>query len=373
MVARAAGGKANAFQWTLSLPEQSELVDDDIPPHKQALRYTAQADGIKKASVRVVSLAHWEPGVVVSCRTAKKVSLPKKTRQGDAMECDLLMFGEGRHYLDLHVSPGYSVLDDVHGEDLVSSDVVLECSVGESPSGIYGLELQATSECRFDLTIQDGAGATKCLRLNITSEEAPAEGCRSEFDRLIRLNRDRPTAHILVQLERQARTADIQSWILGEQTISRSFYPIALGTDCSDSWTQPGWNSQADTVLSRGTFLHDPRPTPDEFDPQPDWLAARATIAKKIRSEDGYGLIEQAELAIWMKDKVFADAAEAYVRLYLKWLESAPEVAAFVDIAIAKHAVSSRQHFGPRQCARLVDPALALTEWGNEARLVCVN
>ena len=334
-VVREIGPKASRQQWELSPPATSTLLDSAVPQHRQPVRYVVDSPALKKAATRVISLASWEPGVVVSCRSAKKLSLPKKARQGAGLECFLVMAGEGRHYLDLYVSPGVTVSEEAQGEDTSTIGAPLEAMVTRASEGMYGVELVATSECYFELTHYDRAGTASSFRINITCDELPAEGCRSEFERLIRLNRQRErSTAATVQLDRQVRTADLEGWLLDEQQVAHSYYPLAIGPDCRDDWKSPDWASHLGALLSRGKFLHDPRPPVDEFSAPEEWIEARSKLAEKIRGEDGYGMVEAAEFAIWMKDKEFAATVDTYVRSYIKWLEAAPEVAAWVDLAI---------------------------------------
>lgn len=334
-VYRSAGAKANAGQWTFDVRTSVDFADDAIPAHRQPVRYLVEADGLKGATARVVSLAAWEPGIVVSCRSAKKLSLPKKARQGPGLECQVTLAGEGRHYLDLLATSGTTVEEEVTGEDTAASDAHLEAAVTVSADGAYGLELVATPECRFSLKFRKAGGEPQDLVIQVSCEELPVEGCRSEFERLIRLNRQRDRASSMtVQLDRQVRIADLESWMLDAGNVDRSFYPLALGPDCRDKWGAPSWASPATAVISRGAFLHDPRPLPDEFTPPGDWLEARRQIAARVRGDDGYGLVEAAEFAIWMKEPEFANTVSAYVRSYLGWLDAAPDVASWVDTVI---------------------------------------
>ena len=356
-VVREIGPRSNRHQWNVRPPTAASVVDGSVPPHRQPIRYVVESAGLKKAATRVVSLASWESGLVVSGRTAKKLSLPKKARQGPGLECFLIMAGEGRHYLDLHVSPGVTLGEQAHGEDTSTIGAPLEAMVTRASDDSYGLELVATSECYFEVTFQDASGAVFPLRIHITCDELPVEGCRSEFERLIRLNRQRERSTVAtVQLDRQLRTADLEAWLLDEQQIGRSYYPLAIGPDCRESWKAPDWNSSAGAVLSRGKFLHDPRPTLDDFVAPPDWIEARSRIATKIRGEDGYGMVEASEFAIWMKDRDFADTVDTYVRSYIKWLEAAPDVASWVDLAIVCPLEGDGKTMGQEPDAVIVSP-----------------
>ena len=47
-VARDGGGKGAAKEWSLNLDHGCSLVDSDPPPHKSAIRYTVNGQGLKK-------------------------------------------------------------------------------------------------------------------------------------------------------------------------------------------------------------------------------------------------------------------------------------------------------------------------------------
>ena len=74
------GGAANRREWRLPDSGSLEITDDDIPLHKAPIKYVAEAigyAGIKKASVKLISLSAWEPGLIVCSRTATKGKVPK--------------------------------------------------------------------------------------------------------------------------------------------------------------------------------------------------------------------------------------------------------------------------------------------------------
>src|SRR3546814_19170233 len=75
------------------------------------MTYKATADGFKPGSLKVVSLATWQPGVLVACRLARKFSHPRKPakrggRDASDWEASLRLPGAGRYELIVFVSPG---------------------------------------------------------------------------------------------------------------------------------------------------------------------------------------------------------------------------------------------------------------------------
>ncbi|MCE7888799.1 MAG: ATP-binding protein [Sorangiineae bacterium PRO1] len=324
-----------AAQWTRRVPQAEPLSDGDVPAHATPLRYVVSADGFKQAAARVVVLDQFAPGVVITSRTASKVSLPKQTKVRGKYECQMVLSGEGRHFLDLHVAAGASLGDRVVGGDSTTdADDALVGTLAPPPedsAGPWGLEIVATPECHYDIPVSSPSGDYS-LRLLVSCGEAGTEGCRSEFERLIRLNRTGLTGKgtFEVQIDRQVRLTNLQSWALEKP--DESFYPLVLASDCRDDWREPLWSSMPGSVLSTGQFIHDPRPRPDEFSPPEEFVTARRDLAARIRGGDGHGVVEAAELGMWMTREDFAEVVDRYVRTYRSWLESDPDIASWVDV-----------------------------------------
>jgi len=337
-------GRGGGAEWTCRVPGTEPLVDDSVPTHLTAMRYVVTADGFKKAVARVVVLQQFAPGVVVTSRTASKISLPKK-KSADRYESEIVLSGEGRHFLDVHVAVGTTLGERVVGGDS-SSDVAdgLEGALAPPPEdseGPWGLEILATTECHYDITVRTVNG-DYTLRLLINCGESSAEGCRSEFERLIRLNRagSAGKSSFEVLIDRQVRITDLQAWALEEP--EHSFYPLVLASDCKNVWRAPQWTSQSGTVLSAGQFIHDPRPRPEDFDPPEDFVIARRGLVEHIRGSDGHGVVEAYELGMSMARESFAELVFRYVKSYRAWLESNPDVASWVDVV----AVTDREADG---------------------------
>lgn len=341
-VSREGLGRGRGREWNVSVSDREEIADDGVTTHAAPIRYVASASAYRSASVKVVVLDAYSPCVVVTSRTASKLSLPKKAKPGLTydFECNLVLRGEGRHFLDLNVSRGAELADEAHGEDstIVGADPLIAAIArpAEGGGGPWGMEIVASAECHYDVRISTPDGEDRTVRLFIACEDARVEGCRSEFERLIRLNRGGETARgtLEVQIDRQVRTCDLQAWLLDERHCERSFYPLVLAPDCQQAWAAPTWQDAAGTVLSRGQFIHDPRPRPDEMQPPEEFVNARREIARRIRGEDGHGLFEAAQIGQWMAKDEFAEIVDTYVSSYARWLENEPEAASWVDVLV---------------------------------------
>ncbi len=339
--------------------------DEDPPAHKAPIVYKATAQDFKAASVKVISLEHWTPGILVCCRVASKLSPPKKPARratnGPELETTMLLPGSGRYELVVFVSPDIAI-DGVTGiaddatevdEGLVDLNAVLV------KDGEYQVEIEADAKYQVDIRYRRvSQGVTETCRVYVTCSETTEEGCRSEFERLIKLNRkhlERFDAKSVVQVDRHARISSLQSWLLDENNVSRSFRPLVVADDYAEAWAPPDWGRQDGPVLSKGKFLHDPRPDPTLFVPPRNFIESRQQIARRIReTDDQSGLVESARLGAWLaRDPEFKQVVEAYLDSYAVWLATEPDVACWVDVV----AVASIEPDG-RTLARVPDAIL---------------
>lgn len=323
-----------------------EHFDNNVPVHKSPLNYKATAIGRKATSAKVISLAHWAPGILVSCRLANKLVPPKKPARkiaaGLNWETTLALPGSGRYELIVFTSVGvtiseaWGVSDDATEVDESRTALTVVSVKNEE----YQIEIEADAKYQVDIVFQRG-GQTEICRVFVACVDAVEEGCRSEFERLIKLNRrhlERFDAKAVVQLDRHARASSLQSWILDEQNVGKSFRPIVLADDYATAWAPPDWAINAGPCLSQGQFLHDPRPDASQFSPPQGFLNARREIARLIRETDEQsGLVESAPLGDWLaRQPSFGVLIENYLDSYMTWLASDPDVVCWVDvIAIA--------------------------------------
>jgi len=358
---RDAGGAANRRNWDLELSPRTHITDT-APLHRAPIRYKAEAAGLRSAGVKVISLEFWEPGVFAFCRTAAKMSVPKRpktSREKVTYECELTLTGEGRHYVDLYVRPGVVIAAIAVGHDAGGvHEKPMEASVNQVSDHAYGFEVDASIECYYDVDLTDGSQSGK-LRLQIRCDESSAEGCKSEFERLIRLNRQLSHARGSsdVQIDRHVRCADLQTWMLDGSNAERSYYPIVIAPDYASAWRSPEWRIAEDSLLSRGKFLHDPRPTMDEMQAPSQFAQSRNMLANRIRREDGSGLVESAQLGVWLSSEpAFSQLVEDYVRSYTEWLQSSPDVAAWADVALVVAIGPDGKTLGQEPDAILLSP-----------------
>jgi len=343
-------GKGNKLGEVRVGEDEAVFLDEAPPEHKTPIRYAASADGFKPGAIKIVSLATWQPGIFVACRLARKLTPPRKpTRRAKGapeLETSLVVPGGGRYELLVFTSPGV-VLDAAatgtadDAQDRI--DAIQQLIVRPVREGFHQVEVEAETNYQVDIGFSrpaaDGSTSHETCRVFLAVEDVVEQGCRSEFERLIRANRraiEPSEAKPVVQLNRSARSSSLQDWMLSEDSAGRSYLPIVLADDYVDAWVQPVWGTGAGPIFSTGRFLQDPRPDAAEFQPPAGFVEARQKLAARVRgSGDQTGLLESAELGKWLaNDEEFRALVEQYLDAYQAWLASEPDVACWVDVGV---------------------------------------
>lgn len=350
----------------LQLSDNKIFVDPSPPSHQSPMRYIATADHFKPGAIKVISLATWAPGILVSCKLAKKLTPPKrrKGRSGPNFETGLVLSGAGRYELIVFSSPNVKLDNYALGslsDAPVSGDAVTKIEVRRVREGQFQVEVELDGNYQLDLSFDregpDGNVTRESCRVVLLVEEVHHDGCRSEFERLIRLNRriiQPDGARSIVQVDRNPRCFSLQDWILSADLIEKSYQPIVIADDYINAWVQPDWSEQIGPILSKGRFHKDPRPMPSEFLPPKEFIESRAKIAAQIRGVEGNGIVESAQLGKWLKaDANFRDAVERYLESYKLWLSAEPDIACWIDVV----AVVSLEKDG-RTLSRVPDAVL---------------
>lgn len=368
---RFGSAKQGKNELSFTLFDGEANLDFEALPQKTPLNFKIEVDGHKSASLKVVSLAGWAAGLVVICRQATKTGLPKKPkgRQGKNSpdwESNIALPGEGRYELIVFTGDGVDI--GQAGIFVVENanefaDSGHDIPIHKLEQGRYQLETRVESACYIDLPftrlLDNGKKSNEYCRVYLSADDVAEEGCRSEYEKLIKLNRrhlDKGAFKPVVQLDRNSRALNMQSWLLDHAAACRSYLPFAISEDCASNWVQPDWRSCP--TLSQGTFLFDPRPTADEFNPPESFVHARERIAAKIREvDDQAGVLESAELGKWLRDdSEFAADVEQYVSSYKSWLETDPDVACWVDVIAVMPMGNDRRTLGAVPDAILLSP-----------------
>lgn len=359
-ITRETGSAGSRKTWDVVVTVRDVWVDSDPPPHKRPIKYTVSAANLASASLHAISMNAWVPGILVCGRDSRKVTPPRtpRTRTGGvALETFLTLRSEGRQYLNVFVGPNFSIEGSAKGTDpnaTVGSGED-EAAIARISEREYGLEVYASSDKAYDLAFTSDTAGPQTLRINLTCDDIQAEQCASEFERLVLLNRAKRDRLISssVYVNTTVRSSDLQGWMLEKNS---SYYPLVFGPDYAENWRARNWESQEDTIISRGRFLSDPRPSLAEMCPPRAFLEARQTIASMILDHE-QGLVEGVPFAIWLSTKPdFPELLGRYLRSYIDWLDQAPEVASWCDLSIVTGFEGDQQTLVLEPDAILISP-----------------
>jgi hypothetical protein len=344
---RSPGKNKDGFPFLIEVEGEREFQDPAPPLHKSPVQYKAKADQFKPATIKVVSLDHWEPGIFVACRLARKVTAPKaparKSKEAQ-WETNISLPGPGRFELLVFLRPGAVIGSEVVGTSSADTSGVLETAaltVHEVRAGVHQIEVEAEGAYQIDISYErpdkSGALVPEICRVYLTCDDVVEDGCRSEFERLIKLNRrqiEPGSTKPAVQLNRSARSTSLQGWMLLPEHVECSYLPLVLANDYSEHWVQPNWKEENGRILSRGRYLQDPRPPASEFQPPADFVKSRKRLAEIVRgSDEQSGLWEGAQLGELLRSNdEYQSLVESYLDSYMAWLSSSPDVAGWADV-----------------------------------------
>jgi DNA phosphorothioation-dependent restriction protein DptH len=362
---RVGSGAKGLTSWELVIDSEPVVRSLEVPPHKAPVRFITLSHGQAAASVKVISMATWDAGIHVQCRTASKLTPARRhaTPSGSkpSVECWLVLEGPGRHLVDIYVSPGVRLEEHAtqHGQDDESGLAeVVELPVRQVSLGHFNVEVDAGGDSDLELLLhRDGSNSSKpgVCRVHLSCAEVRVTGCTSEFDRLVRENRGVRRAS--VQVDRVIRCSVLESWLLDESAAHRSCMPIVLGEDYSSAWAQLRWDSPNGPLVSTLRFISDPRPSTDEWSPPARFIANRIEILKRIRGEENSGLTAQATLGRWLEsDEGFRELIESYLDSYMDWWSADPSTACWSDVVAVASAEPGTETLSPKLDAVLLSP-----------------
>ena len=235
----------------------------------------------------------------------------RKSRGGAKWEASLALPGSGRFELLVYLRPGARIAADASGLASSESGGAEEAdtlAVREVRTGVHQIEVEVDGPYQVDIPFEqpdkNGKVVAETCRVFLVCEDVAEDGCRSEFERLIKLNRRiiEGGSKPLVVLNRSGRASSFQGWMLLEHQVASSYLPVVLAEDYDEFWVQPDWAEEKGRIISGGKFLVDPRPPASSFVPPAGFVEARKKLAALVRSVDEQtGLVEEAPLGKWLR------------------------------------------------------------------------
>jgi DNA phosphorothioation-dependent restriction protein DptH len=387
-ISRKVGGKIAEDLGIHEIPEGDGALcwGDPTPPnHRSHLEYIFQlidevGQESKPLKARVIALEAYEPGLVVYCRNAAKVTPFKEKKKKAAKnttkqkvvkkgrlsgpepaeyENTLELHGIGMHQIDLYTASGLILDKEIIGHG-ASSEKDLMTRKPINPSGLRHAVsvIETDEECRYVFKAGRQGSAMNEYWINIEADDESPVGADSEFDRLViehqkKINGERSGATIEPS---GARCSDLQRWMLQNE---HSYRPLIIGPDFEQQWTEPDWEGTA--MISAMVLLRDPRPSWEDMSPPREFLELRKQVLQRIGNDvDGSSrLVEEVNLGDLMKeegDEAFGGLMEKYISAYNGWLRENYESAAWCDVVLACKADSAGGSLNANPYAIVLSP-----------------
>ena len=365
-VFRASGRKSPENLGKVWLGDDKILWEDTSEPceHSQFLKYEFRTNNIDKpASVKVIDLDGFTPGVTLNCRSAvkmgpfkRKVPRGRKSKRQPAYryECDLVTNGTGTHTIDLYHRSGTClspVITGYFGDDEPSVDKNIKASHDGRNHAVCVIE--TSEECYYDFHLEiPGEADVIHFRINIIASEFVAKGASSEFEKLVIQNCTGSTRTVSKVDARQTMLTGFESWLLEH---AESYHPVILGPGFKENWQVPSWKEYP-VISSLGIYL-DPRPSANEFDPPEEFLACREQVRQYLSSQcdDKSCSLEALSLGQMMLDSDTREMISRYIGLYVSWLND-DFLAAWSDVVIVHKAEQPNKCLESKPLAVLLSP-----------------
>jgi hypothetical protein len=297
-----------------------EWTPDEVPVHGNSVYYRFVAgEGYKPAPVRVISLEEYEPGILVSCANAKKITPPKKrkARASDKSviwECDVELLTAGTFQIELLLSSHTTVANEAVSDDATSEKVEQSVPIGEPGSLRRIFYAETDEESTYRVKVEDSRLGEFDFYIHFHSEGGEPTGVASMFEALVMDNLQSKSTASSVEIPWGHRIYDLEKFLLEDP---HACYPLILSGDYLASLsTRPDWKNRP--IMSDYICENDIRPDFESWNVPKGYIQVRSEILECIR-EKGSGderLIELFRFDQNMREEGFRELVSRYLQEY---------------------------------------------------------
>lgn len=328
-------GQGRKPQQEATISAGEEWRPDEVPVHKSSINYRFVAgEGYKPTNVKVISLEEYEPGLIVSCANAKKITPPKKrkSRASDKVviwECDVELVTAGRFQIELLLSSNTTIANEAKSEDATSENVEESVEIGE-PGGLRRIFYAETDEeSTYTIKVMDSGVGEFDFHIHFHSEGEEPTGVSSVFEALVMDNLQGKSKASSVEIPWGHRIYDLERKIL---ETPYACYPLIISGDYL-----PFLNKELDwknrPVMSAYMCENDIRPDFEIWNVPKEYIQARSDIIEYVREKisGNAKLIELFHFDQSMREEAFRALVSRYLQEYENWLKDDYESAILSD------------------------------------------
>lgn len=308
---------------------------DEVPVHGSSVNYRFVAgDGFKPTNVKVISLEEFEPGIIVSCSSAKKITPPKKRkiRAGDnaaIWECDVELITAGTFQIELLLSSHATIANEAISDDATSENIEHSVEIGEPGKLRRIFYAETDEESTYRIKVSHSRVGEFDFHIHFHSEGEAPTGVSSVFESLVMDNLQGKSTASSVEIPWGHRIYDLEKFIIEDPY---ACYPLIISGDYLSSLSnRPDWKNRP--IMSRYMCENDIRPDFENWNVPEGYIQARIDILEYIREKipGNEKLIELFRFDQNMRDEGFRKLVSIYLQKYEDWLRDDYESAILSD------------------------------------------
>lgn len=301
-----------------------EWSPDEFPVHRNPVNYRFVAgEGYKPTNVKVICLEEYDPGIIVSCVSAKKITPPKqrKARAGDhtsVWECDVELVTAGTFQIELLLSSHTTIANEAVSDDATSEKIEQSVEIGESGNLSRIFYAETDEESTYRIKVSDSRLGEFEFHIHFHSEGEEPTGVASVFEALVMDNLQGKSTASAVEIPWGHRIYDLERWLLSDP---HACYPLIISGDYLASLSNPpDWKNKP--IMSGYTCENDIRPDFDNWNVPEGYIQARSDILDYIQGKmpGNETLIELFRFDQNMREEDFKELVLRYLQEYEDWL-----------------------------------------------------
>lgn len=334
--------KGNKFELLDSIEKEVQngaVICRDTPSdHKNFYSYRIKKQGFKDATQKVISLAHYEPGLVFDVLQLQKAS--KLTFKRDNRSNNKIWFSNGilsnsgshefKFYWDQkRFQLGKCTLKFKDDQPFPLNIIAPEEGVG---SFVFDIDDSVEVEIRMKNLRQQYEHVIKVSLM--VSDDDPI-GAKNVIEKLILQNISSKGINEKISVYQSwSKLHQLQQWIF--ENDENPGYPLILGVDYKSNFSKPEWEKSA--LISAGELNVDFRPSKEVFIVPEKLRSARRKIIDFLlesgsdNSENASQLFEYQELYKPSVSPQLAVMVKSYLEEYFNWLKESPKIASWYEV-----------------------------------------
>jgi DNA phosphorothioation-dependent restriction protein DptH len=306
-----------------------------VPVHGNSVNYRFVAgEGYKPNNVKVISLEEYDPGIIVSCVSAKKITQPKKrkARAGDhttIWECDVELVTAGTFQIELFLSSHTTIANEAVSDDATSENIKQSVEIGEPGKLRRIFYAETDEESTYQIKVSDSRLGEFDFHIHFHSEGEEPTGVSSVFEALVMDNLQGKSTASSVEIPWGHRIYDLEKFLIEDP---HACYPLIISGDYLASLSnRPDWKNRP--IMSGYMCENDIRPDFEEWNVPEGYIKARSDILEYIREKipGNEKLIELFRFDQNMREQGFRELVSRYLQEYEDWLRDDYESAILSD------------------------------------------